>query len=90
MKKIFIDSNWNFEQAVYNIRQIKNQVRNLCDSFTVFENKEKGEFQRQLRKDIYNLNLLDWQIERLLEYIYNDIDDEVLENLIKNNSKKNQ
>ena len=90
MKKIIIDSNWNFEQAVYNIRQMKKDIRELCDSFTVFEGKQKEEFQRQLRKDIYNLNLFDWQIEKLIEYIYNDIDDEILDNIIKNNSKKNQ
>lgn len=82
MNKYYINPNWNFKEVVSNIEVIKSSVREIIASFSYFERKQAIAFMYKLRKDIYSLNFETWRCDRIVEYIYDDIDLETLKKLV--------
>lgn len=66
---LYIDSNWTFKEVFYNIRALKTQYEDILCSFSYFQIKEVAKFKRNTRDKFYSLNLDEWQIDKLWEYI---------------------
>ena len=82
MDEFLIKPSWTFKEIVENIEVIKTQAREIIASFSYFERKQTIIFMKKLRDSIYSLNFETWRCDRIVEYIYDDIDLETLKNLI--------
>lgn len=82
MEEINININWTFKELVDNIEVIKSQVWDIIASFSYFDIKKEVDFKRRLRKTIYSLKFEEWRRDRILEYIYNDVELDVLRRLL--------
>ena len=82
MEECLINQNWTFKEVVENIEVIKTHARATITSFSYFERKQAIIFMKQLRDSIYSLNFEVWRCDRIVEFIYDDIDLETLKNLI--------
>ena len=82
MEECLINPNWTFKEVVENIEVIKSCARDVIASFSYFERKQAIVFMKQLRDSIYSLNFEVWRCDRIVEFIYDDIDLETLKNLI--------
>lgn len=82
MEECLINQNWSFKEVVENIEVIKSCTRDIIASFSYFERKQAIVFMKQLRDSIYSLHFETWRCDRLVEFIYDDIDLETLKNLI--------
>lgn len=69
MEKLYIDPNWTFNQAVNHLKELKDEYQGILSSFSMFERKEWAEFIRTTRDSFYALNLLEWQIDRMWNYM---------------------
>ena len=82
MSEININTNWTFKELVENIEVIKSQIWDIITSFSYFDIKKEVDFKRRLRKTIYSFKFEEWRRDRILEYIYNDVEFDVLKRLI--------
>lgn len=82
MSELNINTNWTFKELVENIEVIKSQVWDIITSFSYFDIKKEVDFKRRLRKTIYSFKFEEWRRDRILEYIYNDVEFDVLKRLI--------
>lgn len=64
-----INENWNFEEVMNNIKTLKTKYEEVLTSFPYFEIRKKTEFIDKTRKKFYSLNLPEWQIDKLWEYL---------------------
>lgn len=78
MYGININSDWKFKDILQNIEAIKTQVHGVIASFSYFESRKKLEFMRYIKQSIYSLKIQEGRKNRILEYIYDDIDFEEL------------
>ena len=74
-----IDKRWNFKQAVENIKAVKDYYIGLLSSFSIYETKQKRMMIQETRNKLYELEILEWQKDKLWEYMN---DDETLTTLI--------
>lgn len=82
MDEFLIKPSWTFKEIVENIEVIKTQVREIIASFSYFERKQTIVFMKKLRDSIYSLDFETWRCDRIVEYIYDDIDLETLKKLL--------
>lgn len=82
MNENFFDDNWTFKQIIDNIETIKFQVWSFIVFFSNVDLKAVNEFKRRLRNNIYSLKFEVWRCDRILEYIYSDVDLETLKRLV--------
>ena len=82
MSELNINTSWTFKELVENIEVIKSQVWDIITSFSYFDIKKEVDFKRRLRKTIYSFKFEEWRRDRILEYIYNDVEFDVLKRLI--------
>ena len=82
MEEININVNWSFKELVENIEVIKSQVWDIITSFSYFDLKKEVDFKRRLKRTIYSFNFEEWKKDRIIEYIYNDVEFSVLKRLI--------
>lgn len=82
MEKIIFNHNWNFSELVSNIEVIKYQIKGIIASFSYYELKDQVKFKKNVRDAIYNFGFVRWRCDKILEYIYDDIDYETLKKLI--------
>lgn len=82
MSELNINTNWTFKELVENIEVIKSQIWDIITSFSYFDIKKEIDFKRRLRKTIYSFKFEEWRRDRILEYIYNDVEFDVLKRLI--------
>lgn len=64
-----INSNWTFREVVSNIRALRTQYEDILRSFNYFEIKRVAEFRRNTRDQFYSLNLDEWQIDKLWDFM---------------------
>ena len=64
---------WSFSEAVDNIKAIKEHYVGLLSSFSIYELKQKNIAIGTIRKEIYSLKILEWQKDKLWEYMNDDI-----------------
>ena len=82
MSELNINTNWTFKELVENIEVIKSQIWDIITSFSYFDIKKEVDFKRRLRKTIYSFKFEEWRRDRILEYIYNDVEFDVLRRLL--------
>lgn len=68
-----IDTSWNFNEAINNIKAVKDKYIGLLSSFSIYEIKEKRIAICNIRKQIYKLNILEWQKDKLWEFMNGDV-----------------
>lgn len=68
-KEIYINPNWTYKEAVSNLRTLKLQYEEILVSFSLWQTKEWADFIRSTRDKLYSLNLLEWQIDNLWNYM---------------------
>lgn len=64
-----INPSWTFREAVSNLKTLRDEYNNLLASFSPFEVHEKTAFIRSTRDQFYTLNIMDWQIDRMWNYM---------------------
>lgn len=69
MKEIYVNNDWTFEEAVDNVKTLRNKYEEVLASFSYFDLKKEIEFKKNTRNSIYKLNILEWQKDKLWGYI---------------------
>ena len=64
-----IDPSWNFNGAVKNIRALRDTYEHFLTLFSYLDLHEEVEFKRRTRNAFYALNLPEWQIDKLWNYM---------------------
>lgn len=82
MNELFFKKEWTFKETILNIEALKSRIWDIFASFSCDELKQEIMFKKILRDEIYSLNFERWRCDRILEFIYNDIEFEVLQKLI--------
>lgn len=82
MKEIEINVNWSFKEVVQNIEVIKSQVWDIIASFSCFDLKKEVDFKRRLKRTIYAFKFEEWKKDKIIEYIYDDVELSALKRLI--------
>jgi len=78
-----ISPEWDFVEAVNNIEAIKDTYEGLLSSFSIYEVRQKKAVIQSFRDNIYELKILEWQKDKLWEYLNGDIYYVVLKSLIR-------
>lgn len=78
----YFGCNLNFKEFVLNIEAVKSLFWETIASFSCVELQKEVEFKLYFRKLVYSLKFEEWRCDRILEYIYNDIDSEKWNNII--------
>lgn len=66
---LYIDPNWDFYQVYLNIRALRSQYEDILRSFSDFQIKQIVKFKYETRDKFYALNIPEWQIDMLWEYM---------------------
>jgi len=64
---------WSFGEAVENIKAIKEYYIDLLSSFSIYEGKQKNIAQGEIKRQIYSLGILEWQKDKLWEFMNDDV-----------------
>lgn len=64
---------WDFGEAVANIRALKQEYYRVLASFSIYEIKEEVKYKQELRSKLYELDIFEWQKDKLWEYMNDDI-----------------
>lgn len=84
-----VPATYTFENIVLNLKAIKSNYTGILSSFSVFEHHDKVLCLKQIHDLFYSLNLDEWKIDRIWEYLNNDIEYAILEDIVnRQNSKK--
>ena len=82
-----IEVSWNFVDIVKHIEEVKLEYNRVLASFSIFEGKSKRNYIISTRQKVYDLNLREWEKDRIWEYLNNDEELDTLI-LIANRQKK--
>ena len=77
---LHIDTNWSFKTIILHIENIKEEFIGKLASFSYFHLHEKVLFIKDIRNSIYSLPILEWQCDKIWEYLNDNIE---LKNLTK-------
>lgn len=69
MKELYINTEWTFKEVVDNIKTLKLEYEKILASFSYFELKDKINFKHNTRNSFYSMNLKEWEIDKLWEYM---------------------
>ena len=69
MRELYINPEWSFKEIVDNIKTLKLEYEKILASFSYFELKDKVDFERNTRNSFYSMNLKEWEIDKLWEYM---------------------
>lgn len=83
-----VPETYTFENIVLNLKAIKSNYIGVLSSFFAFNLHEKVIYLKEIRDQFYSLNLDTWKIDRIWEYLNNDIDYVVIEGIV--NRQKNK
>lgn len=68
-----INSSWTFNEAISNIKAVKDYYMGLLSSFSIYDSKQKRAIIHNIRKEIYQLQFEEWKKDKLWEYMNDDI-----------------
>ena len=68
-----IDTSWTFNEAINNIKAIKDEYIGLLSSFSIYDGKQKKAVIHNVRKEIYKLQFEEWKKDKLWEFMNDDI-----------------
>ena len=88
LQSLSIPELYTFESIVLNIKAIKSKYTGILSSFSVFKHHDKVLCLKQIHDLFYSLNLDEWKIDRIWEYLNNDIEYAILEDIV--NRQKNK
>lgn len=71
----------SFSDIVDNIETLRLQYEEVLASFSNFDQKQKHEYMRLIKNEIYSLKMLEWKKDKIWEYINGLEYIEVLKNL---------
>lgn len=66
---IQINPSWTFREAVEHLKTLRDEYNNSLASFSMFQYKEKANYIHSTRDQFYSLNLFEWQIDRMWNYM---------------------
>lgn len=69
MRELYVDENWSFEEAIDNIKTLRTEYEEVLASFSYFDLKKEIEFRKNTRNKFYRLNLQEYYINKLWEYM---------------------
>lgn len=69
---------WDFGEAVEHIRALKREYYRVLASFSIYEIKEEVKYKHDLRSRIYELDIFEWQKDKLWEFMNGDVSYSVL------------
>ena len=72
-----INEIWDFKQAVDNIRAIKQEYLSCLSLFSYIKSNnlsDKKNYIHNVRSEIYKIRIDRWQIEKLWEFMNDDLD----------------
>ena len=67
--KLDVNPNWTYRQAAINVRTLKYRYEGILSSFSLWQTKEWADFISSTRDQFYALDLLEWQIDNLWNYM---------------------
>ena len=79
---------YTFKLIVSNLKAIKCNYTSILLSFFPFELHAKVICLKQIHDLFYSLSLEEWQIDRIWEFLNNDIGFEVFENILNRQKSK--
>lgn len=74
-----VPETYTFENIVLNLKTIKSNYIGVLSSFFAFDLHNKVICLKEIHDQFYSLNLDTWKIDRIWEYLNNDIDYETIE-----------
>ena len=69
---------WDFKKTIDNVTALKQEYLGVLALFSCYEIKDKKNYIQKVRKDIYSLNMRDWQKDKIWEYMNDDVEFRVL------------
>ena len=78
LQELGVPELYTFKNIVLNLKTIKSNYTGFLSSFSVFKHREKVLCHKQIHDQFYSLNLDTWKIDRIWEYLNNDLDYESL------------
>ena len=69
---IYINPSWSYRESVENIQTLKDDYERSLSSFSMFDTKKRADFIYSIRNQFYALNLKEWQIDNLWNYMNNN------------------
>ena len=81
MDDIIFEESMTFKEIVECIEAKKTLIEGVLAFFSCFDIKEENKFKYNLKKQIYALKFEEWRKDKIIEYIYDDIDLETLKKL---------
>lgn len=88
LQELGIPEFYTFKGIVLNIRTIKCNYTGILSSFLPFQLHEKVICLKQIHDMLYSLEMETWKIDRIWEYLNNDIDYEILEDIVNRQNCK--
>ena len=64
-----INPEWTFSEVVEHIKALRDNYEQFLALFSYFDLHEEVEFKRRTRDAFYRLNLLEWQKDKLWNYM---------------------
>ena len=66
---IYVNPNWTYRESVKHIRALKGEYQRGISSFSMWQKREWANYIRATRNKFYALNLKEWQIDNLWNYM---------------------
>ena len=73
MKEIYVNPEWTFKQTAEHLKALKLHYEEVLASFSVWDGKYRADFIYSTRSKFYALKCLEWQKDRMWNYM-NDCD----------------
>ena len=64
-----INPNWTFSEVVDNLKTLRDKYEDFLRFFNYFDLHSEVEFKRRTRNAFYSLNIPEWQIDKLWNYM---------------------
>lgn len=64
---------WNFNEAVKNIKTMKQEYYDVLSSFSIYDTKKEVKYKQDTRKQIYSFSFDEWKKDKLWEFMNGDV-----------------
>ncbi len=88
LQELGIPEFYTFKIIVLNLKAIKSKYHGILSLFLPFDSHNKVLCMKEIHDLLYSLNLDTWKIDKIWEYLNNDIEYDFLEKLV--NRQKNK
>jgi len=88
LQELGVPETYTFQSIILNLKAIKTNYTGILSSFLVFDIHSKLLCLRQIHDQFYSLNLETWKIDRIWEYLNNDLDYETIFHIANRQKQK--